>query len=192
MMIASDIYNQLSVGDQSAVDSFTPQQRSHFDTCLNRGCAPRMAVMLTMRQFPGLRGLNSNLLQGRLLGESLAEKTPFERELLLSEAKKAGVNVDGKTYMSGFAQYPGDPRAWFDDTGDIIREAKRRNLNVRGVVNHEGYEVEPPKSVGLAQDIVDDEVNRRIIDDPGLALKREQVEADVRDAHTPVWKAGTK
>ena len=52
----------------------------------------------------------------------------------LAKAKKAGVSITGKRYLSSLARYPGDPEAWVSDRSDIKGLCKRRGWGCDGKV----------------------------------------------------------
>lgn len=68
---------------------------------------------------------------------------PGLRPFYEAEAKRHGVSTSGKVYHSAIAAYPGDPRAWVSDSGDIQAVLKERNWSAYGDVTHKAHEVDP-------------------------------------------------
>jgi hypothetical protein len=69
-------------------------------------------------------------------------------------ADRAGISTHGKTYLSGIAAYPGDPRAWVSGKSDVLAVARERNLSVEGCVSHKGHAVDPGEDKPIADDIL--------------------------------------
>lgn len=59
---------------------------------------------------------------------------PLAAKKYLAEAKKAGVNINGKRYLSGLARFPGDPQAWVTSKSDIKRLCESRGWGCDGAV----------------------------------------------------------
>lgn len=151
----------------------------------------RLADMLATRQPPGTKGTDRAYLQGVQCGSNLDDMPAFSRKVAMAKAKAAGVNIEGKRYCSTLGQTAYDPRAWFDNTYDLKKRAAELNIPITGIVTQGAHETPPKKPIGLAQDIVDAEVNAIIAKEPEKAKKRHNVEADVRDKHTPHYAKGT-
>jgi hypothetical protein len=101
-------------------------------------------------RFPG------HLAGGRQFGNAAV------RRKYLAQARKAGVSTDGKVYNSSLAAYPGDPRAWTDSKGDQVRLLEERGWSAEGDVRVKGKEVAPAPAVRLAEDLVQDHVEREL------------------------------
>jgi hypothetical protein len=103
------------------------------------------------------------------------------------EAKAAGININGKYYLGGLADKRGhmDPSAWVDSVSDIKRVAKARNLNVSGIVNVQGHEVEPVRPA-LNPKIVNKLAKQAMASDPKLT--RQEAVRQVKEKHSPAWK----
>lgn len=120
------------------------------------GESHNMAELLATRSFPGLR-TDSIFNEGRCNGNQF-EQCPDRGEYYRRIAEAQGVSTTGKSYLSGLAQYPGDPRAWVSDRGDVLRVARENNLTVSGYVEYAPPEAEPRPPVTIAKDIVEREV----------------------------------
>lgn len=123
---------------------------------LSEGYTHLWAEMCALQQPPGVRGTDRAVMQGRLNEQWLDDMPADHARRILREAKKAGINVSGKYYMSGLADKRAhlDPAAWIDSAADIRKVAKARNLTVRGVVDVEGRQVERPKSKPLSERLI--------------------------------------
>lgn len=93
------------------------------------------------------------------------------REGYLGEAKRAGVSTNGKVYMHGLADYPGDPRAWVSTRGEIVKRLEERGWGCERLGVKARTDLPPPPEVRLADDIVDEFVERKIATE-GIDRKR--------------------
>jgi hypothetical protein len=140
-----------------------------------KGESHKMAEMLATRSFPGLR-TDSVFNEGRFSGTTL-EKCPAHMAWLKAQAEAAGISVNGKYYLAGLADFPGDPTAWVGDRGDVIRVCEAKGLTIKeGMVDYKAHEREPMPDVVIGDDIVEREVNRTLVENPGANRD------DVRDA----------
>jgi hypothetical protein len=124
-----------------------------------------LAEMLALKRFPGVKS-DSVWNEGRCNGNQF-EKCPALGDHYRRVAESEGVSIVGKTYLSGLADYPGDPRAWVSDRHDVLAIAKERNYTCRGYVEHEGHDVEPMPDVPIAPELVEREVAEILAADPG-------------------------
>jgi len=161
--------------------------QEHYKKVLAMGYGERWALMTALRQPPGTRGTDRAFMQGRLDGNWMDGIPPRQAKKMVREAKAAGIDISGKYYMGGLADRRGhlDPEAWIDSVGDIKRVARKRNLNVSGIVNIEGHEVEPTKPA-LNQKIVNRLAKQAMASNPKLT-KAEAVSL-VKQKHAPAWK----
>lgn len=157
-----------------------PKARAHYDLCISNGCGPRLAEVLALRAFPAIR-TDATFNRGRCNGNQF-EDTPGLGNTYKAVADEAGVSVTGKTYLSGLAEYPGDPEAWVSDRGDVLRVAKKKGMKVSGDVNYVPPEREPSPDVPIASDILRREVDAYLELDPGARV--EDVEERVFNALT--------
>jgi hypothetical protein len=126
-------------------------------------------------------------MQGRLDGNWMDGIPARMAKKMAREAKAAGINITGRYYMGGLADRRGhmDPEAWVDSVADIKRVARKRNLNVSGIVNIEGHEVEPTKPA-LNPKIVNRLAKQAMAGNPKLT-KADAVNL-VKEKHCPAWK----
>lgn len=96
------------------------------------GSQEKLREMLATGVTPSLM-TDAVFLQGHCNGSQFAESTRIG-DHYAGEAKKAGVNVKGKIYLSGLAAFPGDPRAWVSDRGDVQKVCEERNFGCKGAV----------------------------------------------------------
>ena len=140
------------------------------------GQSHRMAEMLATRTFPGVK-TDSIFNEGKFSSDR--GKVGPEEVWLREQAEAAGVSTNGRWYCKGLASFPGDPTAWVDGRGDVLRIARAKNMTVYGYVEHKGRQTDPGVDTPIADDIVDDEV-RDILDScPGARVEdvRERVHA---------------
>lgn len=164
-----------------------------FETLVENGESAEWAALCACRQPPGAKGTDRAFQDGqrRKMNRMDAENA----EGLQFLAKRAGINTQGKYYVGGLGR-PTDPKAWVATADDVIAIAKRDNLTIDGVVSHRGYTPElPPKSVGLADDIVDRFEREAYQADPALKQKaqksrkvRQEVRERVKEKHGPPRK----
>lgn len=95
-------------------------------------------------------------------------KVDATRDFYVGEAKRAGVDITGKQYFSELAAFPGDPRAWVDNQGDMRRLLEERGWGCSGDLKVKAREAEaPPTYPKLADDIVEDLVEDRLYERHG-------------------------
>lgn len=101
-----------------------------------------------------------------------------------------GTHETGKKYISQLARFPNDPRAMVSCKGDVIKICEQEGWACEGLVNVKGNDFgkSPPKSIDVAEDLVQFHMERAIDKDPGLAtLPREEVREKVRNRIKPHW-----
>lgn len=174
------------------IQAASREVQEHYLRMIEAGQHPQFAEMCALQQPPGTRGTDRAFMQGRYNGQFFdSMPIPLARRLI-REARRAGINVEGKFYMGGLADKRGhrDPAAWIDSVADIKRVAQERDLHVTGIVEHTPPEKPPPKSVDIAPDILRDHVKREMKANPRLT-KGEAAER-VKDRIVPHWKKRKK
>lgn len=133
-----------------------PEVQAHYKAMIADGQSERWAAMCALQQAPGCHGTDREFMQGRNAGEFLNDMPKRQADFITREAKAAGIDISGKYYMSGIADKRGwtDPEAWVSGRDDVVRVAKKRNLNMTGQVNHKAEALPPPKSKPLNEKIV--------------------------------------
>jgi hypothetical protein len=161
--------------------------QQHYLKMLADGQTERFSAMCALQQPPGTRGTDRAFQEGRLSGNWLDEMPIHQAKRIVREAKAAGIDINGKQYMSGLANKLGhcDPKAWVSDVGDIRRVAKERNLQVRGIVDIDARDEEPAK-VDLNPKIAKELAKKEIVKNPSLSMK--DAVTRVKEKHTPHWK----
>lgn len=159
---------------------FTPEE--------DAAAQDRFRDMLDSGRAPGCM-TDSVFLAGLSTNGSQFEGQENVGDYYKTVAKAAGVDVQGKTYLSTLAERPGDPKAWVTGRGDVQRVLEERGWSGEGAVNVKARrDRAKPQPVGIADDIVQEHVERRIAADPGLAEKpMEEVREQVRDEIKPHW-----
>jgi len=164
-----------------------PGVQAHYELCRARGTSHSLAEMFALGA-PPMSDSDREFLEGR--GGCYEQ---FEGNRLINsdyrgQARRAGVDVAGAVYISGLADYPGDPRAWVRGKGDVKRLCEERNLTSLGAVRHQGQASEPVARPVLADDIVDRLVARRLEGMPaGERADVLEVREEVKALHTPAW-----
>lgn len=163
----------------------TEAQKRHYDECIAKGCSHSLAEMFALG-VPPMSNSDREFLQGQW---RQFEDSPHVGDYYKRQAESQGVDVTGKVYLSGLAAYPGDPRAWVGGRGDVKKLCEERNWNCHGSVEHRAEQMEPPRAIPVAPDLIDEEV-RDIVEGCPDRLSAQQV-ADIREkvteARTPHW-----
>ena len=160
----------------------------HYAKMIRAGQSQAFAEMCSLGQPPGTKGSDRAFQEGRLDGNWLDKLPPRQAKRMVREAKKVGIDISGKQYISGLADKRGhmDPMAWVSDTSDVRRAAKAKNLTVQGIVNQEAAELPPRPSVGLNPKIVAELAKKELAKNPSLTKR--QAENMAMEKHTPRWK----
>jgi hypothetical protein len=144
------------------------------------GQSHNMAEMLAVRIPSGTRNTDRAFLEGRHSSYGLeATKMP---EDYIRIAKQAGVNPHGKVYVSQLASKRGDPRAWVSslgEVGDRCRESGR-GCSALGI---KAPEPPPTQQIRLAEDIVQEEMGKALVKNPGKATKLSELRREVIEKH---------
>jgi hypothetical protein len=131
----------------------TDEQCAHYATMRRAGESPRLAIMLATGKPPAI-STDDTFMAGRREGQ-VFRNSPGLHAHHQAIADRAGISTHGKTYMSGLAAYPGDPRAWVNGKSDVLAVARERNLTVEGCVSHKGHAVDPGSDKDVADDILE-------------------------------------
>lgn len=175
--------------------STEPAIQLHYEQCLANGCTEKLAEAMAFRQGPALR-TDAAFLQGHSNGNQFAGGGMQERigNFYASRARKAGVSTQGKIYLGGLAAFPGDPKAWVADRGDVEKVLDERGWSAAGSVNRQKREPEREVDVrvkgGVAPDILDREVARAIAKEPEIAptpRERRALREKIRQRIKPHW-----
>ena len=137
---------------------------------LSEGYGHKWAEMCALRQPPGVCGTDRAYMEGRYNNQQLDRMPPDHARNVVTLAKRAGINVSGKYYAAGLADWrgPADPAAWVDSTADVKRVAMERNLNVSGAVKHNAIPVGPPKSKPLSERLTREMMRAERHNHPGM------------------------
>lgn len=104
--------------------------------------------------------------------------SPWQKKSHHEAARKAGISTQGKVHVGGLGA-PDNPDSWVSGTDDIRAVAKKRNLTIKGHINHQGQAV-PPKHVPLAPDLVEEMVSHERSQDPDLDRRCSRDETALR------------
>lgn len=162
-----------------------PAIQSHYLLCRAQGTSHSLAEMLAFAQPPQgvsdctfMRGTaNGRQFQGQ---EQTAE---FYRKVTESE----GGSVKGKKYLSSLARYPGDPLAWVEGRGDVVRRCEAMGRGCEGAVTVKAREttVEPRKPY-VSDRLLDREVEEVCAQVPdGHMVDRVDLKEQVRQRRSP-------
>jgi hypothetical protein len=164
-----------------------PAVQQHYLKMVADGQNPRFAEMCALQQPPGTTGTDRAFQQGRLDGNWLDDMPIHMAKRMTREAKAAGIDITGKQYMSGLSDKRGhcDPEAWVSDLSDVRRVAKKRNLQVRGIINVDAHDT-PPVNVDLNPKIAKELAKKEIAKNPSLSMK--DAISKVKEKHVPRWK----
>lgn len=158
----------------------TPAELDHYLLCRSNGCNHNLAACFAKRSFPGVK-TDAVFNEGKFSGQSTGECSA-RGVWLRTQAEACGVSTTGKWYCSGLASFPGDPTAWVDSRGDMLRIAEAKNMNMHGYVEHKAHQVDPGDDIDIADDIIEDEVADILEANPFAAV--EAVREDLRALRT--------
>lgn len=162
--------------------------QAHYVRMIESGQHPRFAEMCALQCPPGTRGTDRAFMQGRLHGNWMDTMPKKNADAMLREAALAGINTSGKFFMGGIADKRGykDPEAWVDSTADVLRVAKKRDLEVHGIVEYVPPQKAPPKEVDINPRILREHVREEMKNNP--KLKRGEAVEKVKDRIVPQYK----
>lgn len=174
------------------VEAAGPAAVAHFIKLVKAGQTERFAAMCACQKAPGTRGTDRAFMQGRLAGEWMNSMPRGLADQMVRQARAAGINTSGKFYMGGLADKRGcmDPEAWVDSAGDVLRVAKKRDLEVHGIVDYVPPQKGPPKEVDINPSILNEHVRKEMKANP--KLKRQDAVEKVKDRIVPHWKRKKK
>lgn len=145
--------------------SADPATQARYEELRANGESHSFAEILACKAFPGLK-TDSVWNEGRCNGNQFETCQP-RGDWYRRKAEEAGVSTTGKTYLSSLAEFPGDPKAWVSDRGDVLRVAKEKGFRAEGFVNYRPPEVEPIPTVPIAPELVEREVSEILESNPG-------------------------
>lgn len=146
--------------------------------CREQGVEPVFAAMRACRRACGTKNMDRTFNEG---ARRRMDGMGKNGERLVKIAQRAGISTQGKFYVGGLGRYT-DPHAWVSTADDILTVAKKKNLTVTGVVNHQGHEEAPPTpTTKLAPDIMKRYLKTYFRNDPGLKEKVRRNPKAMRD-----------
>jgi hypothetical protein len=162
--------------------------QQHYLKMLKDGQSPRFAEMAALQKPPGTKGTDRAFMQGRLAQEWMNNLPKPQADRMIREASAAGINTSGRFYMGGIADKRAhlDPEAWVDSTADVLRVAKKRDLEVHGIVDYVPPQKGPPKEIDINPSILREHVRKEMKADP--KLKRGEAIEKVKERIVPHWK----
>ena len=137
--------------------SRNPAIQAHYERCIAEGTSETLAEMFSLGQAPSPQ-TDATFTSGWCNGNQF-EDQPWVGDLYKREAVAAGVDITGRRYLHQLADYPGDPRAWVSDRGDVRRVCEEAGRHCRGAVNYNPpAPTSGPVDAPLADDIVFEKV----------------------------------
>jgi hypothetical protein len=161
-----------------------PEIQHEFELMVAAGTSERLAEMFAL-QCPPMSKSDREFLEGHVNGGQFAGQEAVG-DALKSIAAEAGVNTQGMVYLEQLARFPGDPEGWVSGRGDVKKRLEQRpGWSSKGMVEHSG-EVQPPKEIEIAEDLVQDEVAEILttVPDPHL-VDTVDLANQVREARKP-------
>jgi hypothetical protein len=165
--------------------------QAHYVKARRAGTSHNLAEMFALR-LPPMSNSDREFLEGHVNGNQFANN-PQIGNLYRRRARAAGVNPTGKVYLSGLAEYPGDPRAWISGRGDAARLCEERGWEADGAVKvRAARQVEHPE-VEVADDILDDEADKILAAHPEpRKVDRGELKHQIKEKRKPPWKKRKK
>lgn len=162
----------------------TAEQLTHYLECLKNGCSEKLAEMLALG-MPPMSNTDREFLEGRAGCYDQFSGNEKLGNYYRKVAESRGQNTTGKLYLSGLAAYPGDPEAWVSGKGDVKRVLEKRGWGADGAVSVPVKHKAEVTGGGIASDIVEREVERRLESNPEARVEdvREQAVSDL----APHW-----
>src|SRR5262249_30874220 len=117
-----------------------PGVLSLYRECRGNGMGHRAAVMHALGE-PPMTNTDREFLHGHCNGNQF-EKKEHIGDYYKSVADAHGVDVKGAVYLSGLAEFPGDPKAWVRGRGDVQKVCEERGWNCNGMVEVKGQQRE--------------------------------------------------
>jgi hypothetical protein len=144
----------------------TPQQRAHYEQCVARGTSHQLAEMFALGQPPQSK-TDKEFLSNWGANGSQFEDNPEQGDFYAAEARRQGIDITGAVYLSGLANFPGDPRAWVRGRGDAKKLCEERGWGCSGDVNVRPAPVLCQQhGVALGEDIIESEIDTILEDVP--------------------------
>lgn len=169
--------------DGLPVVSSSRSVQAHYIAMRLDGTAHGLAEMLALGA-PPMANTDREFLEGHCNGNQF-EKTPELGNYYAKVASRHGQNVKGKIYLSGLAEFPGDPRAWVSDRNEVTKVLAERGWGAEGAVNRPVSKVAQPMNKAVADDIVEDAVDDLLEANPDA--RREDLVEKVTDTLKPHW-----
>lgn len=160
--------------------SDNPEVQSRYVALRQSGQSHNMAEMLATRTPTGTRGTDRAFMQGRMhnsgLGDNFIDRRIYER------ARRAGISTGGKVYMASLGGKLGsaNPEAWVSSRDDVIAVCKKRGF---GYDNVPAPEAPPRVQCRLAEDIVQETMQERLKENPGLATNLPALRHEIIEKH---------
>jgi uncharacterized protein YbjT (DUF2867 family) len=166
--------------------SSDPQIQADYEEIRRRGEEHNLAVMLARRSPPAAQ-TDREFLHGHCNGNQFAGME-YLGDHYASEARRQGVNITGKVYLSGLAAYPGDPKAWVAGKGDVERVLDERGWGAEGAIKRNVSNVAEPLNVGVDPALVQEKVDSILagVEDPQY-VDREDLSEQVENHMKPHW-----
>lgn len=164
----------------------TKSQRAHYNLCISQGTCHALAEMFALGQ-PPQSNTDREFLMGTENGRQF-EHSPEMGDHHAALAREAGVDITGKVYKAGLAEYPGDPRAWVSGRGDVLRILNERGWGCEGAVNVPVTNIAEPTGGGLSPDLVEAEVQDILetVPDPAF-VDVQDLREQVIERRKPYW-----
>ena len=149
---------------------------------LDNGTSLNLAIMFATGQGPTLH-TDDTFFRGwqGASGAQFDKRLPYDQNLYMREAKEAGVSTNGKVYMHGLAEYPGDPRAWVGTKGEMKKRLEQKGWGCDRLGVKVRTDVEPEATPALAEDLVQEMVARKFQGEDDRAITPKKL-AEAREA----------
>lgn len=139
---------------EAEVECWPEPLQFDFWAMVSEGNTHAFAQMCVSRQAPTM-GLASDRQFNSSYRRTMENMSPMNRNRMLAIAKRAGINTDGKYYVSGLGRY-NDPLAWCSTAEDVKAAAVAKRCTAHGPgIHYNAPAAEPIQKKRLADDIVD-------------------------------------
>jgi hypothetical protein len=152
----------------------------HYEEARRNGTSHSLAEMFALGAAPTVQ-TDATFMRGTANGRQFQGNAEKFGDAYAKIARKRGQNVTGKKYLSGLARFPGDPEAWVDGRGDVQRVLEKRGWESEGSVNVKSRCPEAPRpTIDVADDILNEEVQRIVESSPEPIKDRRELKEQVR------------
>lgn len=178
---------------EAEVNQWSLEKQLEFHRIVANGNTHEFALMAVSRQAAVMGNCDRTFCEA-MHHDMTRERSPKVVRGMQENARRAGINTNGKYYCGFLGQYD-DPMAWVTSREDAVAACKAKGVSTDGILKVKNRSVEQaPKKRFLADDLVEEQVNRILKTEPetrervkrGKIRKKELRERVVAEHGPPV------